>query len=243
MAAEAAMRVGAGLVSVLTRSQHRVGILARRPELMVAGTEDDDVNPAALIAKASVIVVGPGLGTNEWSRTQLQRSLAAQIQQDIPLVIDADGLNLLAEKDQSSSTMTKRDNWILTPHPGEAARLLHQSRDDISADRFSAVKSLQEKWGGNCLLKGHGSLIADDSDVERIYLCSEGNPGMATAGMGDVLAGLIAGLVAQGLPLARALRAAVCIHGEAADIAADSGQRGMLATDLLPHVRQLVNSK
>lgn len=245
MAAEAAMRVGAGLVSVLTRSQHRGGILARRPELMVAGTEDEDVNPAALLAKASVIVVGPGLGTSEWSRTQLQRCLAAQIQHGTPLIVDADGLNLLAEKDHGTGSITKRDNWILTPHPGEAARLLNVDNAEVSKDRFAAVKSLQRKWGGNCLLKGHGSLIVAKSDEGRAhtYLCSEGNPGMATGGMGDVLAGIIAGLVAQHLPLDKALRAAVCLHGEAADLAAESGQRGMVATDLFPYIRQLVNTQ
>lgn len=243
MAAESAMRVGAGLVSVLTRSQHRAGILARRPELMVAGTEDENVNPATLMAKASVIVVGPGLGTSDWGRTQLQRCLAAQMQHDTPLVIDADGLNLLAEKNQGGSAMVKRDNWILTPHPGEAARLLNQSTTDIAKDRFKAVEELKQKWGGNSLLKGHGSLMACDDYENRIFLCSEGNPGMATGGMGDVLAGVIAGLVAQRFSLGQALRAAVCIHGEAADLEAESGQRGMAATDLLPHIRQLVNSE
>ena len=243
MAAEAAMRIGAGLVSVLTRSQHRAGILARRPELMVAGTEDENVDPAALLAKATVIVVGPGLGTGDWSRTQMQRCLAAQVQHGMPLIIDADGLNLLAEKDQGNSAMTKRDNWILTPHPGEAARLMQTTTGEISKDRFAAIKSLQEKWGGHCLLKGYGSLIVSSDEQNRTFLCSEGNPGMAAGGMGDILAGLVAGLVAQGLPLGRALRAAVCIHGEAADLASESGQRGMAATDLLPHVRQLVNSK
>ncbi|MCG8413445.1 MAG: NAD(P)H-hydrate dehydratase, partial [Pseudomonadales bacterium] len=245
MAAETALRSGAGLVSVITRSQHRSAMLARRPELMVAGSEDESHDMTALLQKANVIVVGPGLGRGEWSRAQLQACLGAQLHNNIPLVIDADGLNLLAERDQgdTNATQIKRDNWILTPHPGEAARLLQCENAEVAQDRFAAVQMLQEKWGGHCLLKGHGSLIANKGDNERVYLCSEGNPGMATGGMGDVLAGLIGGLVAQRLELARALRAAVCIHGEAADLAAQSGERGLIATDLLPHIRQLVNAQ
>lgn len=244
MSAETALRTGAGLVSVVTRSQHRNAMLARRPEIMVAGTEDDAFDISAHLEKASVIVIGPGLGRGEWSRSLLQACLSAQLHYNLPLVIDADGLNLLAERDQgeNSQTQIKRDNWILTPHPGEAARLLQCDNADIAEDRFLAIKKLQEKWGGYCLLKGHGSLIVNKGESEKIFLCNEGNPGMATGGMGDVLAGLIGGLVAQGLDLGRALKAAVCIHGEAADLAAQDGQRGMIATDLLPHIRQLVNA-
>ncbi len=241
LAAEAAQRAGAGLVSVLTRSQHRSAILARRPELMVHGTEDENANAEALINRATVIVVGPGLGTGDWSRAQLQLALAAQLSRGIPLVVDADALSLLAER-QTDKTQIKRDNWILTPHPGEAARLLHCETADISNDRFAAVRSMQHQWGGCCLLKGHGSLIATGVDGVATFLCSEGNAGMASGGMGDVLSGLVAGLVAQGLSLDRALRAGVCIHGEAADLAAESGQRGTIATDLLPYIRQLVNA-
>ena len=245
MAAEAAQRTGAGLVSVITRSQHRGGFLARRPEIMMAGTEDEHFDASPLFAKASVVVVGPGLGSGEWSRLQLQRCLSAQVSENLPLVVDADGLNLLAERaseENASNTLIKRDNWILTPHPGEAARLLNCERKEIGANRFKAVRALQEKWGGHCLLKGHGSLTLSPADNDRVHLCSEGNPGMASGGMGDILAGIIAGLVAQGLDLDRALRAAVCIHAEAADLAAETGQRGLLATDLLPYIRQLVNT-
>lgn len=241
LTAEACLRTGAGLVSVLTRSAHRSGMLARRPELMVLGTEDEGANPEALVNKATAIVVGPGLGTGEWSRKQLQLALGAQLSRGVPLIVDADGLTLIAERD-TDKTQIKRDNWILTPHPGEAARLLHCETSEISKDRFAAVRKLQQRWGGNCLLKGHGSLLATAEAGDGLFLCSEGNPGMATGGMGDVLAGVIAGLVAQGFPLGRALRAGVCIHGEAADLAAESGQRGTIATDLLPYIRQLVNA-
>lgn len=241
MAAEAAQRSGAGLVSVITRSEHRPGMLARRPELMVAGTEDEDFDVAGLIAKASVIVVGPGLGRGRWGENLLQCCLAMQMAQQIPLVIDADGLNLLAERD-NGQTEIKRDTWILTPHPGEAARLLGTTLDSVKADRFAVIAALQKKWGGACLLKGSGSLIRSAYATDMTFLCDEGNAGMASGGMGDVLAGVIAALIAQGLPNDQALLCAVCVHGEAADLAAaESGQRGMLATDLLPLIRQLLN--
>lgn len=243
MAAEAALRGGTGLVSVITRSSHRAAMLARRPELMVVGTEDEGFNEDrvnSLLQKASSIVVGPGLGRSEWSLHQLQRALSTQISRNIPIVVDADGLNLLAERD-NGQTLVKRDNWILTPHPGEAAGLLGISNAEVNADRFTALSKLQTKWGGSCLLKGFGSLISDGNEHGKIVLSSEGNAGMASGGMGDVLAGLAGSFLAQGLPLSSALQAAVCVHGEAADLSMADGQRGMLATDLFPHIRRLVN--
>lgn len=243
LAAEAALRTGAGLVSVVTRSVHRPALLARRPELMVVGTEDahsaDQL--ANLLQKASVIVVGPGLGTGDWSRQLLLQALAAQTQQQTPLVIDADGLRLLAEK-PAASTRVKRDNWILTPHPGEAAQLLQCSTQEVQADRFAAVRALQSKWGGNCLLKGSGSLLCSPQAEAPILLSTEGNPGMATAGMGDVLSGIIGSLVAQGLTLADSLKCGVVIHGEAADLAVEqTGPRGLVASDLFAYIQRLVN--
>ena len=241
MAAEAAQRSGAGLVSVITRSEHRPGFLARRPELMVAGTEDEGADIDSVIAKATVLVVGPGLGRGRWGEALLQRCLAAQISQHIPVVIDADGLNLLADRDHGQADI-KRDTWILTPHPGEAARLLGCLLEDVKADRFAAIEALQNKWGGTCLLKGSGSLLRSSQEPEITYLCDEGNAGMASGGMGDVLAGVTAALLAQGLEMGQALQCAVCVHGEAADlVAAEHGQRGLLATDLVPVIRQLLN--
>ncbi|MDD9957690.1 MAG: NAD(P)H-hydrate dehydratase [Gammaproteobacteria bacterium] len=241
MAAEAAQRAGSGLVSVITRSQHRSALLSRRPEIMVLGTEDDEPNLEALLHKASVIVIGPGLGSNKWSRQLLQMALSAQQSQQTPLIVDADGLNLLAER-VSSGAAIKRNNWILTPHPGEAAALLNCSIEDVLSNRFAAVRKLTGIWGGACLLKGSGSLVNYDSDNGIVYLCTEGNAGMATGGMGDVLSGIAASLVGQGMGLNDALCCAVCIHGEAADLALENGgERGMIATDLFPYIRQLVN--
>jgi len=256
LAAEAALRAGAGLVSIITRSAHRLAILARRPELMVLGTEDEDPQLLALLNKASAIAIGPCLGLGTWSRELLQHALSVQLANKVPLVVDADGLRLLAEK-PVGSTGTKRNNWILTPHPGEAAQLLDCSIDQVQQDRFAAVTALQSKWGGSCLLKGSGSLICSaaagtstststntntNTNTNEIALSTEGNPGMATAGMGDVLSGITASLLAQGLSPADSLRCAVVIHGEAADLAREiAGPRGMLATDLFLYIQQLVN--
>jgi hydroxyethylthiazole kinase-like uncharacterized protein yjeF len=247
MAAEAAVRSGAGLVSVITRSAHRPALLARRPEVMVLGTEDDNTNIDDLISKATTIVIGPGLGRGSWARCLMQKALYAQISADRPLVIDADALYLLAEKREQGSaekgTGIKRDNWILTPHPGEAAALLNRSISEIQGDRYAAVRQLNATWGGVCLLKGSGSLICTaEKSQQKLFLCSEGNAGMATGGMGDVLSGIVGSLVAQGNSLESSLCAGVCIHGEAADLSMQAdGQRGMAATDLMPFIRQLVN--
>ena len=247
MAAEAALRTGAGLVSVITRSAHRPALLARRPEVMVLGTEDEHANIDGLLARATVIVVGPGLGRSDWSRGLLQRALSSQITAGTPLIVDADALQLLAEKHEQGTakhgTGIKRDNWILTPHPGEAAALLNISTSAVQDDRFAAVRELNRIWGGACLLKGSGSLICSaEGSRQSVFLCSEGNAGMATGGMGDVLSGIVGSLVAQGHSLSDSLCAGVCIHGEAADLSMQAeGQRGMAATDLMPFIRQLVN--
>lgn len=247
MAAEAAQRSGAGLVSIITRSTHRPAMLARRPEVMVMGTEDEDLQLESLVSRASTIVIGPGLGRGPWARKLMQLALSAQMAKTTPLIIDADALHLLADKSQqllaSQGSGLKRDNWILTPHPGEAAVLLDCSIADIQDDRFAAVAKLNALYGGACLLKGSGSLICvSDQAQQKLYLSSEGNAGMASGGMGDVLSGIVGGLVAQGHSLQQSLCCGVCIHGEAADLSMQAGgQRGMVATDLFPYIRQLVN--
>ena len=228
MAGEAAARGGAGLISIATRGEHTGIVTAARPELMVRGVaEAGDLTP--LLERATVAAVGPGLGQSPWAMALLARLLET----DLPLVIDADGLNLLAREPAI------RENWILTPHPGEAARLLGCDAKAIEADRFAAAAALQKKYQGVIVLKGNGSLIADQKG--RLSVCSAGNPGMASGGMGDVLTGIIAGLLAQGLTPDAAACLGVCIHGAAGDRAARGGERGMLATDLFPYLRELVN--
>lgn len=252
MSAEAATRAGAGTVSLLTRSANVAAALARRPEIMVRGLDEPDNETVAdMVARSQAIVIGPGLGRTHWSRTLLRMIMQCAADR-IPLIVDADALNLLAEKmadlkdpdrRSESTPLRRRENWIMTPHPGEAARLLGVSVEQIQVDRFAALRELQTTYGGVCLLKGAGSLLCfNDASGHNIELCTEGNPGMASGGMGDVLSGLIAAFVAQGLSLADSLRAAVCVHGESADLAAAAnGERGLLATDLFPFVRQLVN--
>lgn len=228
LAAKAALRVGVGLVSIATRIEHAYVLNVACPEIMCHGvTTTNDLSP--LMTRADVIVVGPGLGQNDWSHLVFETVL----QTDKPLVVDADALNLLAKMPE------KKNNWILTPHPGEAGRLLNQSASEIQRDRSGAIKQLQKKYNGICVLKGSGSLVLGTDEV--LAQCEAGNPGMATAGMGDVLSGVIGGLLGQGLPLDVSAKLGVLVHALAGDQAATKGERGMIATDLLGHLRELVN--
>ena len=228
MAAEAAMRVGSGLVSVATRKSHAAQLSTAVPEVMSHGVESlDELMP--LIKRANVIVIGPGLGQSEWAKLLFARVLES----DLPIIIDADGLNLLAEEEQSSP------NWVITPHPGEAARLLKTNVATIQSDRFQSARDLHEKYQGPVVLKGAGSIVTDQRG--HLFVCPEGNPGMSTGGMGDVLTGVIAGLVAQGTDIEIATQAGVLMHARAADLAAEFGERGMMATDLMPYLRELAN--
>ncbi|WP_290650973.1 NAD(P)H-hydrate dehydratase [Aquisalimonas sp.] len=225
MAAHAAARSGAGLVSVVTRSAHVPGFLAARPELMV---HDPDALPG-LLDRVDVLVLGPGLGQGEWGDGLFRDALAFQGR----LVLDADALNRLAKEP------VQRDDWVLTPHPGEAARLLGGSTAEVQADRFAAIAELRARFGGTILLKGAGTLVLGESPP--IGVCTDGNPGMASGGMGDVLSGVIGGLMAQGMTPADSALAGACVHAAAADCAAVDGERGLLATDLLEPLRGLLN--
>jgi NAD(P)H-hydrate epimerase len=231
LAGEAAARCGAGLVSVATHPQHATTLNSGCPELMVHAVEQP-ADLAALLPRASVVVIGPGLGQDAWARRLFSRVLESQR----PLLVDADALNLLA-KDP-----LHRDNWIITPHPGEAGRLLNQDTSMVQQDRFAAVRQLLERYHGVAVLKGAGSLIATTG--EPIRLCDRGNPGMASGGMGDVLGGVIGALLAQGLDLFEAASAGVWLHAKAADLVArEHGERGLLASDLVPCLRDLVNGR
>ncbi|MTI64174.1 NAD(P)H-hydrate dehydratase [Methylophaga sp.] len=229
VAAEAGARVGSGLVSIATHSAHSAILNQARPELMCHGIEHAEAL-APLLDKASILAIGPGLGQSHWSQTLFARALDAEK----PMVVDADALNMLSQAPQ------QRDNWILTPHPGEAARLLSCSSREIQANRFEAVQQLQQRYGGVIVLKGAGTLLYDGK--LPIRLCTAGNPGMASGGMGDALTGVIGGLLAQRLSLIDAASLGVLLHAMAADKAAEKeGERGMLAMDLMPHLRHLVN--
>jgi ADP-dependent NAD(P)H-hydrate dehydratase / NAD(P)H-hydrate epimerase len=227
MAGLAALRAGAGRVTVATRPEHAVLIPMHQPELMCRAV-DDAAELLPLLEQASCIVLGPGLGQSDWARTLFETVIGL----DIPMVLDADALNLLA------TTSLQGGDWVITPHPAEAARLLGVSSHDIQRDRFFRARQLHERYQAVTVLKGAGSLIASE---EGLSLCPAGNPGMSTAGMGDILAGLIGGLVAQKMDLVSAAEQGVCIHARAGDMAAVEGERGMIATDLLAYIRRGVN--
>ncbi|GAB3275145.1 NAD(P)H-hydrate dehydratase [Parahaliea aestuarii] len=241
LAAEAALRCGAGLVSAATRERHVSALLARCPEAMARGVRGGQ-DLAPMLAAVDAIALGPGLGQSSWSEQLFQAACdqaacdqAACEAQDKTLVVDADGLNLLAGG--AGGVRFPRQDWVLTPHPGEAARLLGTDTAAIQADRFAAVQALQARYGGVVVLKGKGSLICDG---RHLLLSDYGNPGMASGGMGDVLSGVIAALLAQGLAPLDAAALGVCLHGAAADSAAGAGQRGLLASDLLAPMRELL---
>jgi len=236
LAGEAALRTGAGLVSIATRSSHAGLININRPELMCHGVETA-AELIPLFAKATVVIVGPGLGQNTWGK-ELFFSAVTTFKKQI--VIDADALNILSQSHAALNVVKRKPyRTILTPHVGEAARLILGKKDQIEGNRFATVWAIQQHYGGVVVLKGPGSLIADD---EQLAVSTTGNPGMASGGMGDVLSGVIGGLLAQGLSLAAAAQQGVYLHGLAADMSAKNyGERGMLASDLLPYLRELVN--
>ncbi|MEG3592320.1 MAG: NAD(P)H-hydrate dehydratase [Pseudomonadota bacterium] len=223
----AALRTGAGLVTIATPDKTHLIEQLNYPELMV-NTITDIKNLENILIKADVVAIGPGLGTSDTAASILSRILET----DLPLIVDADALKLLA-KDSS-----KRESWILTPHPGEAALLLDQKPSDIQQDRFESAKKIQKLYGGICILKGSGTIVASK---QKLFICNQGNPGMATAGMGDVLTGIISALVCQRLSLDEAAKIGVCLHAEAGDLASKDGERGMIASDLFQCIRKLVN--
>ncbi|MDU3075142.1 MAG: NAD(P)H-hydrate dehydratase [Mixta calida] len=228
MTAEAALRAGAGLVRALTHKDNIVPILAARPEIMVDELTDEALQQA--LGWADMIVVGPGLGQKEWGKKALRKIENSQK----PMLWDADALNLLAFNPD------KRQNRIITPHPGEAARLLNLSTAEIESDRLLAAQRLVKRYGGVAVLKGAGTIIASESG--EIAFADVGNAGMASGGMGDVLSGIIGALCGQKLTLYDAACAGCVVHGAAADaVAARFGTRGMLATDLFSELFRFVN--
>jgi len=230
LAAEAALRVGAGLVYVATHRDSVASVLAGRPEIICravsSGAELEE-----LVSTVDGIVLGPGLGRSAWAYG-LWRHL---VRLPVPLVLDADGLNLLA-----AEPMTRAD-WLLTPHPGEAARLLGNTGIElVQRDRLAAARALADRYRATTVLKGPNTLVASPG-TEPIGLCDRGNPGMATGGTGDVLAGTLGGLLVQLGDLQLAARVGVLLHALAGDEAAKGGERGTVAGDLLPHLRAWAN--
>ncbi|BAP78277.1 hypothetical protein MT1_1100 [Pseudomonas sp. MT-1] len=227
LSAEAALRCGAGMVTLATRPEHVTASLVRRPEIMCSGVESTYAL-TALAQRADVLVIGPGLGQAPWGRSLL--SLAPQCL--VSQVWDADALNLLA-----AGAVDLPSDCLLTPHPGEAARLLDISVAEVQADRPAAARALAARFGCAVLLKGAGTLIADRDG--RLALCDRGHPAMASAGLGDVLAGVAGALLAQGLAPFEAACLAVWLHAVAGERLGAAG-RGLVAADLIPMVRQLL---
>ncbi|WP_413453480.1 bifunctional ADP-dependent NAD(P)H-hydrate dehydratase/NAD(P)H-hydrate epimerase [Erwinia persicina] len=228
MTAEAALRAGSGLVRVLTHIENVGPLLTARPEIMVQEMTDKTLD--AGLEWADVIVIGPGLGQGAWGKNALKKVENSQK----TMLWDADALNLLA------ISPDKRQNRIITPHPGEAARLLNSKVSEIESDRLLAVRRLAKRYGGTVVLKGAGTLIA--SEQGEMAIADVGNAGMASGGMGDVLSGIIGSLAGQKLSLYDAACAGCVVHGAAADVVAQQrGTRGMLASDLLSMLYLFVN--
>ncbi|CAI8844232.1 NAD(P)HX epimerase/NAD(P)HX dehydratase [Pseudomonas sp. IT-P74] len=230
LSAQSALRSGAGMVSLSTRPEHVSPALSRIPEAMVLGTSSAN-QLMGMLEKVSVLVVGPGLGQAGWGRSLLSAAANAHL----PQVWDADALNLLA----GGHVDLPRD-CVITPHPGEAARLLGVSTADVQSDRPAAAHALSKKYTAVVVLKGAGSLIAHPDG--RLALCHQGHPAMATAGLGDVLAGLLGALLAQGMEPFDAACLAVWLHANAGEQQGKSG-RGLAASDLIPAIRQLLEEQ
>jgi NAD(P)H-hydrate epimerase len=229
LAGEAALRVGAGLVSVATRAEHIAAINAARPELM-AHRVDGPQELEVLLERATVIALGPGLGQRAWGHALWHTAIAA----GKAMVLDADALNLLA-----AQAIALPDRVVLTPHPGEAARLLGCDTAAIARDRFGSARELAQRYRAVVVLKGAGSLIASPEGDATV--CPWGNPGMASGGIGDVLTGVVAGLLAQGLDAWKAACCGVALHALAGDAAARGGEAGLVACDLFAPLRALRN--
>lgn len=230
LSAEAALRSGTGLVKVYAHSASQVQISAGRPEIMVTSEGLEEA-----LEWATCIVIGPGLGQNEWSKATYDTVITYCQNNPKPMVIDADALNIMAN---TASFVTIPD-CVFTPHSGEAARLLNVSVEEVENSRFIFARQCAERYHTTCVLKGAGTIIDNE---EKSWVCRHGNPGMATAGMGDVLAGIIGSLMAQGVETDLACQYGVSLHAKAGDLVAqEKGQRGLLASDLFDTVRLLIN--
>lgn len=230
MAAEAALRVGTGKVIVATHPAHAAMVAIGRPELIVHGV---DAAPEldALLRQADAVVLGPGLGSDEWAEQMAKHVLAT----DLPMIVDADGLRFLSP---GAPENTLR---MMTPHPAEAARLLGCKTREVEQDRLASARALSARYGMMGVLKGAGSVLFLP---DGLLICGRGDPALATAGSGDVLAGVIGGLLALGMAPAEALPRAVCWHALAGEwLATQSGSWGAAATDLFVPLRAIANGR
>ncbi|MDP2431683.1 MAG: NAD(P)H-hydrate dehydratase [Pseudomonadota bacterium] len=236
LAARAALFCGAGRVYAVVLDT-RIGLDPTVPELMVAHPDILPLLP--LLPHPACRVVGPGLGQSAAAHA----ALLAVVAMDQPLLLDADALNLIAADPALRERVRARGApTVLTPHPGEAGRLLGMSSQAVQLDRPGSVARLSESFRAVVVLKGAGTLVK--APAGEIWRNTSGNPGMAAPGMGDVLAGIIAALIAQGMTVEAAAVVGVWLHGAAADMAVEEGlgPRGLTASELPPRVRRLLNS-
>ena len=227
LTAKASLYSGAGLVSVVTRKQHIAIATTLCPPLMVYDAAQTQILKK-LIHNCDIIVIGPGLGSDAWSLALMSEALDS----NKALVVDADALHLLAKQPSTS------EHWILTPHPGEAAHLLNTTSDEVQGDRFAVAREIQNRYHGVCVLKGAGTIVASSSQTT---VCEGGNPGMSSAGMGDVLSGIIAALQGQGLEAQKAALLGTCAHNRAGDLAATNMPRGLSADVVINYIPAAVN--
>lgn len=235
LSSKAAIKIGAGLVSLATRSEHLQAALSFAPEVMTKPV-DSGQSLENYLDFPTVICLGPGLGRDYWSEQMIYKSLENSHKNKTPILIDADGLNLLPE---FSKKLPLPKKIVLTPHLGEAARLLNTSVEKVKKNRVSAAKRISNKYNSVVVLKSHETLICKE---DKIYICDKGNPGMATAGMGDVLSGMISGLIAQKLSLFEAACLGVDLHARAGDIySKKNNQQSLLPTDIIDLFARVIN--
>lgn len=235
LSSKAAIKIGAGLVSLATRSEHLQAALSFAPEVMTKPV-DSGQSLENYLDFPTVICLGPGLGRDYWSEQMIYKSLENTYKNKTPILIDADGLNLLPE---FSKKLPLPKKIVLTPHLGEAARLLNTSLEKVKKNKVSAAKRISNKYNSVVVLKSHETLICKE---DKIYICDKGNPGMATAGMGDVLSGMISGLIAQKLSLFEAACLGVDLHARAGDIYSEkNNQQSLLPTDIIDLFARVIN--
>jgi NAD(P)H-hydrate epimerase len=234
---EAALRSGAGKVTLATIPEHAAMVNLSCPELMVRGVKKGK-ELSSLLEQVNACVLGTGLGQTSWSEDLYHTCLKSKA----PMVLDADGLNILARHHPGGARQGRlpRGNWILTPHPAEAGRLMDCSAREIQQDRVVAAQRIAEAYDAVVVLKGCGTVIARPDGFYAI--CPLGNPGMATAGTGDVLAGVIGAMLAQGLSDWESAMLGVVVHAHAGDLAANQiGERGMIASDIIARLPVVLN--
>ena len=239
MAAKAALRSGVGLVTVITHPDHLSCIHTACPEVLVMSAETEPQQLAAYLSEKDAIIVGPGLGQNDWAKNLLKQVWL----QSKPVLLDADALNLLASamaKPDEIWVRTQNATPVITPHPKEASRLLHCHVNEVQKNRFKSIEKLSYILNATVVLKGAGTLVRHE---QKTYICTDGNPGLAVAGTGDILSGVIGSLLAQKYEPLLASKMGVWLHATAGDdCVSTDGVVGLMATDLPDKIRARLNA-